>query len=909
MEKKNWFNKTFKEVEKELETDLEKGLNKEKVEERQEKYGFNELQQVAKKSLFQRFLEQFKDFSIIVLIIAAIVSGIVGVLQGEGITDTIIILIVVIVNAIIGVAQESKAEKSLEALQKLSDHASKVIRNENMEVVPSKELVPGDIVVLDTGDYIPADLRIIEAVNLKTQESSLTGESVPVEKTSEIIEEQEIGIGDRKNMLFSSSLVTYGRGKGIVVETGMTTEVGKIAGMINSTEKQETPLQQKLDKLGKTLGIAALVICAVIFILGILQGKEIISMFMTAVSLAVAAIPEGLVAVSTIVLAIGVQKMVKKNAIVKRLPAVETLGSATVICSDKTGTLTQNKMTVERIFWNDATREASNISDDEIDEELTKLVYANMLCNDTKISSDGTLTGDPTETALVDMGFKLNFDPSIYDRMERVEEIPFDSDRKLMTTVNKVGDKYVVYTKGGIDEILKRCTSYEIGGQISEELESYINKIRQENEKMAQNALRVLGCAYKEIDHIPTKEEMKTIENDLIFIGMVGMIDPPREEAKLAVEKCKTAGIKTVMITGDHKITATAIAKKLGILENDDEAITGLELEQMTDEELEKNVRHYSVYARVSPEHKVRIVKAWQKNGEVVAMTGDGVNDSPALKKADIGCAMGIVGTDVAKEAADVILTDDNFATVVSAVEEGRKIYDNILKVIQFLLSSNIGEVVVLFFATLLTPLFSKWFGITDINGLEILLPIHILWINLVTDSLPALALAFDPANSDIMQRKPIKPGKGIFTKGMTWRVVYQGIMIGGLTLAAFMIGLATTKEPIGTLTLDQSKIEVGQTMAFVTLALSELVHVFNVRDNKKSIFKTGIFNNMKLIGAIIISALLMFVILLIPGLREIFSIPVLPKENIIELICLVLAPIVIVEIFKLLKINGSKDE
>jgi len=909
MEKRNWFNKTFKEVEKELETDLEKGLSKEKVEERQEKYGFNELQQIAKKSIIQRFLEQFKDFSIIVLIIAAIVSGIVGVAQGEGITDTIIILIVVIVNAIIGVAQESKAEKSLEALQKLSDHASKVIRNGNMEVVPAKELVPGDIVVLDTGDYIPADLRIIEAVNLKTQESSLTGESVPVEKISEIIEEQEIGIGDRKNMLFSSSLVTYGRGKGIVVETGMTTEVGKIAGMINSTEKQQTPLQQKLDKLGKTLGIAALVICAVIFILGILQGKEIISMFMTAVSLAVAAIPEGLVAVSTIVLAIGVQKMVKKNAIVKRLPAVETLGSATVICSDKTGTLTQNKMTVEKIFWNDATREASNISDDEIDEELTKLVYANMLCNDTKISSDGTLTGDPTETALVDMGFKLNFDPSIYDRMERVEEIPFDSDRKLMTTVNKVGDKYVVYTKGGIDEILKRCNSYEIGGQISEELESYINKIRQENEKMAQNALRVLGCAYKEIDHIPTKEEMKTIENDLIFIGMVGMIDPPREEAKLAVEKCKTAGIKTVMITGDHKITATAIAKKLGILENDDEAITGLELEQMTDEELEKNVRHYSVYARVSPEHKVRIVKAWQKNGEVVAMTGDGVNDSPALKKADIGCAMGIVGTDVAKEAADVILTDDNFATVVSAVEEGRKIYDNILKVIQFLLSSNIGEVVVLFFATLLTPLFSKWFGITDINGLEILLPIHILWINLVTDSLPALALAFDPANSDIMQRKPIKPGKGIFTKGMTWRVVYQGIMIGGLTLAAFMIGLATTKEPIGTLTLDQSKIEVGQTMAFVTLALSELVHVFNVRDNKKSIFKTGIFNNMKLIGAIIISAVLMFVILLIPGLREIFSIPVLPKENIIELICLVLAPIVIVEIFKLLKINGSKDE
>ena len=909
MKKNNWFNKKIEEVEKDLNTNLEKGLTTEEVKKRQEQYGYNQLKAKKKKPMIQRFLDQFKDFSIIVLIIAAIVSGAVGVAEGEGITDTIIILIVVIVNAIIGVTQESKAEKSLEALQKLTDHASKVIRNGEIIVVPAKELVPGDIIVLDTGDYVPADVRIIEAVNLKSQEASLTGESVPVEKNIEIIEDAEVGLGDRLNMLFSSSLITYGRGKGIVVETGMTTEVGKIAGMLELAEEQTTPLQEKLNKLGKTLGIVALAICVFIFIIGLIQGKEPIHMFMTAVSLAVAAIPEGLVAVSTIVLAIGVQKMVKKNAIVKRLPAVETLGSATVICSDKTGTLTQNKMTVEKIFWNDATREASNISDDEIDEELTKLVYANMLCNDTKISSDGTLTGDPTETALVDMGFKLNFDPSIYDRMERVEEIPFDSDRKLMTTVNKVGDKYVVYTKGGIDEILKRCNSYEIGGQISEELESYINKIRQENEKMAQNALRVLGCAYKEIDHIPTKEEMKTIENDLIFIGMVGMIDPPREEAKLAVEKCKTAGIKTVMITGDHKITATAIAKKLGILENDDEAITGLELEQMTDEELEKNVRHYSVYARVSPEHKVRIVKAWQKNGEVVAMTGDGVNDSPALKKADIGCAMGIVGTDVAKEAADVILTDDNFATVVSAVEEGRKIYDNILKVIQFLLSSNIGEVVVLFFATLLTPLFSKWFGITDINGLEILLPIHILWINLVTDSLPALALAFDPANSDIMQRKPIKPGKGIFTKGMTWRVVYQGIMIGGLTLAAFMIGLATTKEPIGTLTLDQSKIEVGQTMAFVTLALSELVHVFNVRDNKKSIFKTGIFNNMKLIGAIIISALLMFVILLIPGLREIFSIPVLPKENIIELICLVLAPIVIVEIFKLLKINGSKDE
>ena len=908
MEKEKWFAKDVNEVEQKLGTDLKKGLSSDEVVKRQEKYGFNELKAAKKKTLLQRFLDQFKDFSIIVLIIAAIVSGAVGIANGEGVTDTIIIMIVVIVNAIIGVSQEAKAEKSLEALQKLTDHAAKVIRNENITVISAKELVPGDIVVLDTGDYIPADLRVIEAVNLKAQESSLTGESVPVEKNIEKIENNEVGIGDRVNMLFSSSLVTYGRGKGIVVETGMTTEVGKIAGMINDVEKQETPLQTKLNKLGKTLGIVALAICVFIFIVGLIQGKEPIGMFMTAVSLAVAAIPEGLAAVSTIVLAIGVQKMVKKNAIVKRLPAVETLGSATVICSDKTGTLTQNKMTVKKIFWNDAIRDLDNIGENEIDEELKKLVYANMLCNDTKISNEGELTGDPTETALVDMAFKLDFDPSIYDRTPRIEEVPFDSERKLMTTVNKVDDDYVVYTKGGIDELLKRCNSYEINNNVNNDLGAYINKIRQENEKMAKEALRVLGCAYKVIDHFPSKEEMKNIENNLTFIGMVGMIDPPRQEAKVAVEKCKTAGIKTVMITGDHKITATAIARELGILENDDEAITGQDLENMTDEELEKNVRHYSVYARVSPEHKVRIVKAWQKNGEIVAMTGDGVNDSPALKTSDIGCAMGVVGTDVAKEAADVILTDDNFATIVSAVEEGRRIYDNILKVIQFLLSSNIGEIVVLFLATLLTPLFANWFGITDITHLEILLPIHILWINLVTDSLPALALAFDPANSDIMTRKPAKPGKGIFTKAMTWRIIYQGIMIGLLTLAAYAIGLATTNEPINGLTLEQSKIEVGQTMAFVTLALSELVHVFNVRDNKKSIFKTGIFNNMKLIGAVAISALLVFVILLIPGLREIFSIPVLPTENIIELVCLVLAPIVIVEIFKLLKINGREE-
>ena len=903
--KENWFNKSIEQTEKELETSIENGLNKEQVEKAREKYGLNELKAKKKKSLIVKFLEQFKDFMIIILIIAAIISGAVGIAQGEGITDTIIILIVVIVNAIIGVAQENKAEKSLEALQKLSSHEAKVIRNGKLEVVQSKKLVPGDLVVLETGDYVPADIRLVEESNLKVQESSLTGESLPVEKNISTIEEK-VGIGDRENMLFSSSLVTYGRGKGIVVETGMNTEVGKIAGIINETIDSQTPLQEKLDKLGKTLGIAAVVICLVIFIIGIAIGKDALEMFMTAVSLAVAAIPEGLAAVSTIVLAIGVQRMVKKNAIVKKLPAVETLGSATVICSDKTGTLTQNKMTVQKVFYDDILQNVENAKVNNNNEELEKLVYISMLCNDTKVASDNTLTGDPTETALVDMGFELDFRPAIYEEYPRVEEIPFDSDRKLMTTVHKIENKYIVYTKGGIDELLSRCNSYILDGKVKNNLEEYKETIDRNNETMAQEALRVLAMAYKEIDHIPTKEEMKNIENELIFVGMVGMIDPPREEAKKAVEKCKTAGIKTVMITGDHKITAIAIARKLGILENDEEAITGAELEEMSQEELEQNVRKYSVYARVSPEHKVRIVKAWQKNGEIVAMTGDGVNDAPALKTADIGCSMGMVGTDVAKEASDVILTDDNFATVVSAVEEGRRIYDNILKAIQYLLSSNVGEIIVLFIAILITPWLSSKFGI-DVNLIVPLLPIHILWINLVTDSLPALALSVDPAEEDIMERKPLKSGKGIFTKGMTWRVIYQGVMIGLLTLAAFIIGLATPEAElpqIEGLTVQEIKVEVGQTMAFTVLALSELVHVFNVRNNKKSLFKTKALSNKYLLLAIAVSAALMLVILFVPFLREVFSIPVLPTANIIETIALVFAPLVIVEIFKLLKIN-----
>lgn len=622
---KNWFNETVAETVKCLETDEEKGLNSSEVESRKERYGLNELAAKKKKSTFVKFLEQFKDFMIIVLIISAIVSGIVGVKQEgiSGITDTVIILVVVIVNAIIGVLQENKAEKSLEALQKLSSHVAKVIRNGKLEVVQSKELVPGDIVILETGDYVPADLRIIEAVNLKAQESALTGESVPVEKMAARIEDERIGLGDRINMLFSSSLITYGRGKAVVVETGMNTEVGKIADIINSAEEGETPLQGKLNKLGKTLGIVALIICFAIFGIGLLYGKDVIEMFLTAVSLAVAAIPEGLPAVSTIVLAIGVQRMVKKNAIVKKLPAVETLGSATVICSDKTGTLTQNKMTVEKIYYNNKLHDVKTFKRKLGDEDLNRLIYTCMLCNDTKITENDKLAGDPTETALVDLGFKLDYEGTLYGQYPRIKEIPFDSDRKLMTTVHEADGKYIVYTKGGVDELLAKCTKYIINGEIKEDLEVFKEEIKKVNDKMASSALRVLAMAYKELDHEPTNEEMKNMEKDLIYVGMVGMIDPPRLEVKDAVQKCKKAGIKTVMITGDHKATAIAIAKTLGILKKEDEAITGSELEAMSQEELEKNVRKYSVYARVSPEHKVRIVKAWQANGEIVAMTGD----------------------------------------------------------------------------------------------------------------------------------------------------------------------------------------------------------------------------------------------------------------------------------------------
>ncbi len=918
---KQYYNKRTEEIIEELNSNGEKGLPQAEVLKRQAEYGFNELKESKKKSTIVKFLEQFKDFMIIVLIIAAVVSGIINKINNEGMADTIIIMIVIIANAIIGVVQENKAEKSLEALKKMSAHNAKVIRDGRQLVIPARELVKGDIVILDTGDFVPADLRIIESINLKTQESALTGESVPVEKISNVIELEDIGIGDRKNIVFSSSLVTYGRGKGIVIETGMDTEVGKIASMIDATEKEKTPLQVKLDGLGKTLGIGALVICAVIFGIGLLYGKEPLDMFMTAVSLAVAAIPEGLVAVSTIVLAIGVQRMVKKRAIIKKLPAVETLGSTTVICTDKTGTLTQNKMTVKKICFDNEIIDIDGIDtikmrNEKLEhyEDLRKLIYTGILCNDTKVGADNKLIGDPTETALIDMGFKLDFDPAKFNIYPRVNEIPFDSERKLMTTVVKEKYSYFIDTKGGVDELLKKCNRYIINGEIKQITEEFEKQMDIYNEEMAKDALRVLAFAYKEIDHEPSKEEMEDIEKDLIFIGLVGMIDPPRLEVKDAINKCKTAGIKTVMITGDHKATATAIAKELGIIENENEVITGTDLENMTEEELQKNVKHFSVYARVSPEHKVRIVKAWQSHGEIVAMTGDGVNDAPALKTANIGCAMGITGTDVSKEAADVILTDDNFATIVTSVEEGRRIYDNILKAIQFLLSSNMSEIIVLFLATLLTPWISNKFGIA-VNHIEIFTVVQLLWINLVTDSLPALALSNDPANDDIMKRKPNK-SKSVFTKGMAFRTIYQGIIIGVVTLIAFLIGLNTGDDVINRLipnhpelTLEEIKVEIAQTMSFIVIAFAELVHVFSIRNNKKSIFKTGIGGNNILLLALAVTSVLMLSVLLIPGLQELFGIITLPSEKILECIGLIFAPLVIVEIMKALKINSSKEE
>lgn len=892
-----YYCKEIDEVIEDLQSDIKQGLTTEEVNKRLERDGYNELAQGNKRTVFHIFISQFKSFMILILIIAAIISGVVGVMSGEGMVDVFVIMSIVILNAIIGTVQEKKAESSLEALQKLSAPKCKVVRDNHIITTDSKNLVVGDIVIIETGDLVPADIRITEAVNLKIQESAMTGESLPIEKTSEKIDGDNIPLGDRVNMAFSSGIVTYGHGKGIVVGTGMKTEVGKIAGMLQNTQSTETPMSRRLEQLGKVLGLATIVICCIVFVVGILYGHNIINMLMIAISLAVAAIPEGLPAISTIVLAMGVQRMVKKNAIVRTLPSVETLGSATIICSDKTGTLTQNKMTV--VSLSVAGIEYDDITDKlPLTENGSMLLQTSILCSDAMLSNGKTI-GDPTETALLDAGitFQLNKN-DLEKNYPRVNEIPFDSDRKLMTTVNKKQDNtLIVNTKGGLDEILRCCTRIRIGNEDIPITDAHIETIKAENEKMAKEALRVLGVAYKHLtspsDISDAEKNTNSLEQNLTFIGILGMIDPARPEAKEAVATCFKAGIKPVMITGDHKITASAIAKEIGILKQGGRVVTGIDLEHMSDDDLFNQVHEIDVYARVAPEHKVKIVNAFQRHGEVVAMTGDGVNDAPALKKADIGAAMGIVGTDVAKDAADIILTDDNFATIVTAVEEGRRIYDNILKSIQFLLSTNIGEVILLF--------------ITSIANLGMpLLPIHILWINLVTDSLPALALSLDPADEGIMNRKPRSTKTGIFTKGMIWRIAYQGMSFGLISLAAFLIG----KNQAMNLNLPENNIEnFGQTMAFATLILAQLFHVRNLHSNTKSAFKLKINHNIKLLGAIFVSLLMMLLVLLIPAMRNVFDFSELYKEQWIIVILLALIPTIIVEIIKMLKLNSSKDE
>lgn len=887
---KAFYNQNISEVIDELKSSVAHGLSSQEAKKRLEEYGYNQLSSKGKRTFLQMFLAQFKSFMIVILLIAAAVSGVVGVMEGEGLMDTYIILGILLVNAIIGAAQERKAESSLEALKNLSAPLTKVFRNGVVSEIATRELVPGDIVILETGAVIPADLRLIESVNLKIQESAMTGESVPVEKNTDALAGNEIPLGDRTNMAFSSGMVTYGRGRGIVDATGMKTEVGKIANLLQNTVDTETPMKRQLEHLGKVLGIAALVICGVIFLVGILYGNSVIHMFMTAVSLAVAAIPEGLPAISTVVLAIGVQRLVKRNAIIRTLPSVETLGSATVICSDKTGTLTQNKMTVVEAYANHKTVSFRDGAEVKLNSEQHDLLTIAVLCADAhlRILENGQheTTGDPTETALISIGLNFNLNKDELElKYPRVAEIPFDSERKRMTTVNRFSDKKLhVNVKGGLDEMLSVCTRIVVEGQIKPLSADDREKITGINEKMANQALRVLAMAYKEIKEVPDHAGIDELESDLIFVGLLGMIDPARPEVIEAVAKCTAAGIRPVMITGDHKITAMAIAREIGIFREGDIAISGTELEKISENDLDRDVHKYSVYARVAPEHKVRIVKAWQKRNDVVAMTGDGVNDAPALKQADIGAAMGIVGTDVAKGASDMILTDDNFATIVAAVEEGRRIYDNILKAIQFLLSTNVGEI----FLLLVTSIFNM--------GLP-LLPIHILWVNLVTDSLPALALSVDPAEDNIMQRKPRKSKKGFMTRGMIWRVMYQGIMTGTLPLIAYTVGLR------------DGGVILGQTMAFSTLVFAQLVHVRNLHSVTRSSLAINPMKNKWLIGAIFASMALMLIVLFVPAIRETFKLTTMDAAHWWIVIGLSLAPIVIVDIFKLLKINGNKNE
>ena len=858
-----YFSSKAEQVLQSLQTDPAQGLSAAEAARRLEQHGANVLREKKKKTNLQRFLDQFKDVMILILIAAAIVSFVIACVEGNPgeFFEPALILLIVILNAVMGMLQESKAEKALDALKSMSAPHARVLRDGTEQIIDAASLVPGDIIRLEAGDFVPADARLLHSAGLKSEESALTGESVPSEKDAQEPVAADAALGDRVNMVFSGCSITYGTATAVVTATGMQTEMGKIAGLLSGEEETQTPLQKKLASLGKILGFVALGACAIIFVVGLLNGIDVLEIFMTSVSLAVSAIPEGLPAIVTIVLSIGVQRMVKKNAIIRRLPAVETLGSASVICSDKTGTLTQNRMTLQKAYLDGA---AEII--DSGDAAARTLVRTAALCCDGAVTfeADGTVThiGDPTETAIVFAAHQFgDTKETLGAAFPRLAELPFDSDRKRMSVVVEHDGRKLAIVKGAFDGIAPLCTAGDT------------ERARQVNDEMSRKALRVLAVAVREIDALPEVLAPETLEQDLTFLGLVGMIDPPREEARDAVAVCREAGIRPVMITGDHVVTASAIAKNLGILQDGDRAITGAELDAMSETELDAAVEQISVYARVSPENKIRIVKAWQKKNKVVAMTGDGVNDAPALKAADIGCAMGITGTDVAKGAADMTLTDDNFATIVDAVREGRGIYANIRKVVGFLLGTNIGEVITVFAAMLL------WHR-------SPLLSMQLLWINLVTDSLPAIALGMEEVEPGVMRQKPKPKDEGIFAHGLGVRVVLQGLMFGILSLAAFWIGWQSTGDLAG-----------GQTLAFMTLALSQVVQAFNMRSDR-SLFKTGFFTNCRLNLACLLSVVLVALVLFTPVSIAFGLITLSPQLYLIGL-GLSLVPFVVMELSK----------
>ena len=875
MEQENWHSLSESEVLEKLKTS-DYGLSDEEVRSRQKNYGYNELSKKKSKSIFKLALYELKDPMIIILILASILSFFL-----DEFVEGYVILFIVFINTIISVVQQKKAEASIEALKSMSAPTAHVIRNNSEIIIPASELVIGDIVILEAGSVVPADIRLIESANLKIQESALTGETVPVEKDADEILKEDCFLADRINMAYTSSLITYGRGIGVVIATGMNTEVGHIASLLNNSEEFDTPLKRKLSAVGKVLSIVGLIVCVIIFVIGMLYKRPILPLFMTAISLAISIIPEGLPATATIVMALGVKRMAKENALIRKLPAVETLGSSTVICSDKTGTLTQNRMVVKKLANVDDILNNSAITPNSIsNKELYKdLIYSGLLCNDATFDkkNNDMIIGDPTEGALLLLGrdyFKINQEELEY-KYKRLFEEPFDSDRKRMTTVHNIDGIITAYVKGALDELLELCdtvlTSSGIRPITNEDKEKILNL----NNTLSSEALRVLGFAKKILNKVPEDED-ENVEFNLTFIGIVGMIDPPRLEVPNSIKTCKSAGIRTIMITGDHVITAKAIAKELGIYDENTNAITGTELDNMTDEELDKAVENTSVFARVSPNHKLRIVNSLKRNGEVVAMTGDGVNDAPALNKADIGISMGINGTDVAKDASDMILLDDDFTTIVYAIKEGRRVYKNIQKVIQFLLAGNIAEILTLFIATLL-------------NWDPPILAIHILCINLATDSLPALALGVDPASKNVMKEKPVKSGS-LFEKALVARVILHGIFITIATISAFLIGYNT------------DSYIVGQTMAFTVLAISQMLHAFNQRSNTDSIFTKGNGHNKYLFFALLSSFVLLLIILFVPVIRNIFSLTILKPIEWAITIGLSILPVIFVEITKFIK-------